>query len=220
MRGLQIFIGLVLAFYMPSFAYAQESSNTIAGYLVSDNSYGDSPPSLDVTPIYHDRQQRIQDIYTGMDFNPEDFSLKFTDYPYGNQNVDLKMIVEYGVALADEGPHVELLDWKMCDGASYILENVRETYTFRKDKGDVEKPCMVSFEKDELMHAIANRSDYPSHTEDIKRWQDVAERCYHGDDFSCITALSYRFEFVVKDPERADQTYKLKPFRIVPPNGC
>jgi hypothetical protein len=235
------FLVALIIFFTPSYQVLAVQKAQPAGYIVSYQNLGsfkDQTSVMNILPFFAspitdtdvDKQNSLI-IHANEYFNPNDFNIVFNKFV--DPQIRAEISFEYGVGLDDEGPHLELTKWKTCTGKkvsmvtnSEFLIGYNRTFVF-KEKEENFASCTPKFTKAELLNAIeihlSDNNKTPSNFEEIKRWSDIAESCYQGQDkesFFCSRLLILNVKFFLPDGVNVDKKIIPQPLSIVLMNGC
>jgi len=116
------------------------------------------------------------------------------------------------VTVMDEGPHIDLVDWKHGKSAFSLLEKKDNTFKFVDNSAEAKFPVVS---RDEIVLALTKEVDQHKLN---KRWIDVAKNCRDAYSYPCAVAPSlYLFHIEKRVKGQWELVGKL---RAIVPMGC
>jgi len=115
---------------------------------------------------------------------------------------------ETSLTVMDEGPHIDLINWKHGKSEFVELKIKDNEFLFVDLSKDVDFPKFTNME---LVKAVTKEAG--------KRWGKLAKKCKTGNTDPCAIGPS-KFIFKIQKEEAKDKFIDLGQIEFVPPMGC
>jgi len=115
--------------------------------------------------------------------------------------------VEYSISLMNEGPHLDLTDWKHAYSKWYILKKEKTKFLIPKS---IKKPLFPKTSSAELVKEVRKQKQ--------NEWVDVAKNCKTVNDYPCSVSpslIKFKIEKKVKS-----KWIEVGILKLFPAMGC
>ncbi|HEX8652774.1 MAG TPA: hypothetical protein VF708_18300 [Pyrinomonadaceae bacterium] len=158
----------------------------------------------------------------------EDQLIILHTYPGESWEFKVEQQFETSLTVMDEGPHIDLLDWKHYTSAWKEIRMIERNKFLTSKIGESEPLKFPQVTKKEILVAVkeAERKLYADYYETAKiagdpvdeKWSKLARQCKSSQDYPCTVSVSkIRLRIKVKD---GDQWKTIKQMEFNVPMGC
>jgi hypothetical protein len=155
----------------------------------------------------------------------EDQLIILHTYPGESWEFKVEQQFETSLTIMDEGPHLDLLDWKHYTSAWKEIKMVERNKFLTSEINESESSKFPKVTSREIQRAVggADKKLYADYTESAddpvgEKWANTARQCKSSLDYPCTVSVSkIRFRIMVKEGDRW-KIIKRMEFNV--PMGC